>query len=80
LNSMAAFAHTPVSMLGKIFNIIFLFTKSINETNDKSVLTKLKFGADLPMEGNVPIVLIELPLKVIVLILNLLINNRNNSI
>jgi hypothetical protein len=61
-------AHTPVSMLGKIFNTSRFPLKSDNDISDKSAPTNLKSGACTPFAGTVPTVFTVVPLNVTVAI------------
>ena len=57
-------AHTPVSMLGKIFSTLRLPAKSANDFSDRSAATNVKSGATWPMAGKLPFVEIGEPWKV----------------
>ena len=54
LNFLTEEAHTAVSMLGKIFKIIFLPLSSSNFRSDRSALVNLNEGAFDPIPGSSP--------------------------
>ena len=56
-------AHTPVSMLGKIFSTLRLPAKSANDFSDRSAATNVKSGATWPIAGKLPFVEIRRALK-----------------
>ncbi len=68
LNALTDFWHTPVSMLGKIFNKTVCPLKSSRATSERSPFTSSKSGALLPTAGSSPRVSVCSPFNVMIAI------------